>query len=134
MRQNRKVSRRRSFVGQNVMRVGGLLLLFVGLIIVNMLAESTCGQLMKSIGKKDRLIQARQAEYNRAKARWEATKSTDNLDRALGRRGLMMNFAKANQIVRVNGETGQLMPGQRSVALARERCARVMTASVGRKR
>lgn len=121
MGKNRKVSRKRSVVGMHVMHFGGVVVIVVGLLILNMLAESTCGQLMKSIGQKDRVLKARQAEYDRAKARWEATKSTDNLDRALGRRGLMMNFAKANQIIKIDGATGQFAPGQRSVALARQR-------------
>ena len=128
MRHNRKVSRRRSVIGMHVMHFGAVLLIVVGLLILNMLAESTCNQLMKSIGQKDRLLQARQAEYERAKARWEAAKSTDNLDRALNRRGLMMNFAKANQIIKVDGTTGKFLPGQRSVALARQRRDRLAMA------
>lgn len=128
MRQNRKVSRKRSVIGMHVMHLGGVLLIAVGLLILNMLAESTCGQLRESIGRKDRLLQARQAELDRAKARWEATKSTDNLDRALGRRGLMMNFAKANQIIKIDGNTGKFVPGQRSVALAHQRRDRLAAA------
>ncbi len=131
MKKNRKVSRKRSVIAMHVVHIGGVLLVVGVLLILNMLAQSTCGQLMKSIAQKDRTLQARQAEYDRAKARWEATKATDNLDRALAKRGLMMNFAKAHQIIRMDGTTGKFIPGQRSVALARQRRDRVMTASVG---
>lgn len=129
MRQNRKVSRRRSVIGMHVMHIGAVVLTLVAMVILNMLAESSCGQLMKSIGEKDRTLAAREAEYERVSARWEATKSTDNLNRALGRRGLDMNYAKAHQIIHFDKD-GKLRPGQHSVALARQRFDRTATAAM----
>ena len=129
MRQNRKVSRRRSVIGMHVMHIGAVVVTRGVMVVLNTLAESSCGQLMTSIGQKDRTLTARQAEFERVSARWEATKSTDNLNRALGRRGLEMNYAKAHQIIHVE-KNGTLRPGQQSVALARQRFDRLATASV----
>ena len=129
MRQNRKVSRRRSVIGMHVMHIGAVVVTLGVMVVLNTLAESSCGQLMTSIGQKDRTLTARQAEFERVSARWEATKSTDNLNRALGRRGLGMNDAKAHQIIHVE-KNGTLRPGQQAVALARQRFNRLATASV----
>lgn len=129
MRQNRKVSRRRSVIGMHVMHIGAVVVTLGVMVVLNTLAESSCGQLMTSIGQKERTLAARLAEYERVNARWEATKSTANLNRALGRRGLDMNYAKPHQIIHVEKD-GKLRPGQQSVALARQRFDRSVTASV----
>ena len=120
MKKNRKISRRRSVIGMHVMHFGAVMVVFVLMVILNLLASSSCGQLRKSIDAKDRIIHARQAELDRSLAHWEATKSTDNLDRALGRRGLVMNYANPNRVIKIDG-AGNLLPGQRSVALAQQR-------------
>ncbi len=119
MRRNRKVSRRQSVVGMNAARLGVVLAAGLIVVIVNLLASSSCNQLMKSIGEKDRILQSKMAELERADARWEAMCSTDNLTRALGRRGLVMTYAKTDRIIRMDGGVPQ--SGQRSVALARQR-------------
>lgn len=129
MRQNKRVSRRRSVISMHAQHLGMIVVALVAMVIINMLAESSCGQLMKSIGAKDRILVARQAELDRVGARWEATKSTDRLMQALGSRGLVMTYAKANQIIHMD-KGGRVKPGQRSVALARERFDRASTAGI----
>lgn len=129
MRRNKKISRRRSVIGMHAMHLGAVLLMALAMVILNQCASSSCDRLNVAIGEKDIVLKHKQAELDRAMARWEATKSTDNLERALGRRGLVMVAPHSTQIIRFDS-TGNLVPGQRSVALARERMRNAATASV----
>lgn len=118
MKQNRKVSRRRSVIGMHVMHFGAIMLMFVVMVIVHLLASSSCGQLMKSIGEQERLIKARQNELDSANAMWRQATSTDNIARILHRRGLEMGDPQSDYVIHFD-RTGKPNENERSVALLR---------------
>lgn len=100
-------------------------------VIFNQLASTGCTQLMKRLADADARLAACEGELERAVARWDAMKSSDNLDRALLKRGLAMYYPNPNsQIIKLDA-SGRPLPGQNSVALARQRSAASATAAVG---
>ena len=52
MKKNRKRSKKMSVMASRSMHVGGVLVMFFVMVIVNLLASSSCTQLMKSIGER----------------------------------------------------------------------------------
>ena len=129
MKRNRRVSKRMSRISVHTMHVGEVLLALFVMGIINLLASSTCDQLTKRMNEGEKKLKQCEAEYERAVARWDAMKSSDNLDRALVKWGLSMHYPKENQIVRFDS-FGNLEPGQTSVALARARSQNSFSASV----
>lgn len=127
-RRNWKISKKMSVVAQNTAYVGAVMLMVFVMVIVNMLASSSCSQLMKSIGDKERMLSRLEDERTRESARWEEMKTQENLNAALRKHGLSMRVAKQSQMVRLN-EDGRLKPAQISVAKEMQRARNAMTAS-----
>ena len=88
MKKNRKRSKKMSVMASRSMHVGGVLMMFFVMVIVNLLASSSCNQLMKSIGEKERQLAKLENDRARESARWDAMKTSENLDRALLKFGL----------------------------------------------
>jgi hypothetical protein len=134
MKKNRKRSKKMSVMASRSMHVGGVLMMFFVMVIVNLLASSSCNQLMKSIGEKERQLTKLENDRARESARWDAMKTSENLDRALLKFGLSMKYPRADQIVRMDSH-GRPKPGQLSVARASRRSSNaVNTAQVNRAR
>ncbi|MCR5413359.1 MAG: hypothetical protein K6F50_01360 [Kiritimatiellae bacterium] len=115
------------------MHFGAVMLMCVVVVILNLLASSSCSQLMKSIGEKDAMLQAKREEFDSATARWEATTSADNIDRILARHGIEVSHPRPHRIIRMDAN-GRVIPNQRSVELAllRKRNSPVARLSVRR--
>lgn len=128
MKRNRKVSRRRSVVGMHVRHFVAVMLMFAVMVVLNLLVSSSCGQLMKSIGEKDRLIKARQDELDSSKSIWRRTTSTDNLAIALHRRGIEMSSPQSDYVIHIDSH-GNVDAKERSVVLVRERQRALATAA-----
>lgn len=120
MRKNRKVSKRRSVVVGNSMRLGGIMLVLFTMVILNLLAQSSCDQLMKSIGDREKELARLNEDYDREMARWEEMKSPDRLEAALLRHGLSMRSPGPDQVVRMRSD-GTPYPGQLSMVRAEQR-------------
>lgn len=133
MKKNRKRSKKMSVMASRSMHIGAVMVMFFVMVILNLLASSSCTQIMKSIGEKERTLAKLEDERMRESARWDAMKTADNIDRALLRFGLSMRYAKAEQIVRMDA-AGRPKPGQLAVARARKNSANYRTASAGRSR
>ncbi len=127
MRKNRKRSKKMSVLTSHSMYVGAVIMMLFVMVIVNLLASSSCDQLMKAIGEKERQILKLEDEYIRESARWEGMLTAKNIERALASRGMAMHMPRAAQIIRM-GADGQPTPGQFSVARAEQRAKTRMTA------
>ena len=108
------------------MSVGGVILLLFLMVIFNLMGTSQCSQLMKSINDKERQLVMCKAELERSVAQWESAKASGNLERALLKRGMAMNYPNPRQIIRMDG--GKPLPGQTSVALLQRRANAFRTA------
>lgn len=128
MGRNWKISKKMSVVAQNTAYVGAIMLMLFVMVIVNMLASSSCSQLMKSIGEKKRTLERLENERERENAHWEEMKTPQNLESALKKHGLAMHYPKPGQIMRMD-DKGELLPSQRSVAMEKQRIRNSMTAS-----
>lgn len=133
MKKNRKRSKKMSVMASRSMHIGAVMVMFFVMVILNLLASSSCTQILKSIGEKERTLAKLEDERMRESARWDAMKTADNMDRALLKFGLSMRYAKAEQIVRMDS-AGRPKPGQLAVARARKNSANYRTASAGRSR
>lgn len=133
MRRNRKRSKNMSVMATRSMHIGAVMVMFFVMVILNLLASSSCNQLMKSIGEKEKLLAKLEDDRTRESARWDAMKTSDNIDRALLKFGLSMKYAKPEQIVRMDS-AGRPRPGQLSVARAKRASSAINTVRVGRVR
>ena len=120
MRRNRKMPKKMSVMAGRSVQIGALIITCVAMVILNMLASSSCKQLENTIGEKKRQIDSLEDSYKREKANWEKMLTPANLEQALLRHGLAMKFPKTEQVVRMDA-AGRPYPGQRSVARATQR-------------
>lgn len=127
MKKNRKRSKKMAVMASRSVHIGAVLVMLVVMVIFNLLATSSCNQLMKAIGEKEKTLARLEKDRVRECARWDAMKSPEDLDRALRRFGLMMHYPKAEQIVMMDAR-GRPRPGQLSVARAQSRQATTKTA------
>ena len=125
MRKNRKRSRKMSVMASRSMHVGAVLVMLFAMVILNILASSSCTQLMKSIGDKEKIIAKLENDVVRESTRWDEMKTNESLDAALRRFGLSMKYPRAEQVVRMDAN-GRPKPGQLSVARAMRRAANGM--------
>ena len=72
MRRNRKRSKKMSVMASRSMHIGAVLVMFFVMVILNLLASSSCTQIMKSIGEKERTLAKLEDERMRESARWDA--------------------------------------------------------------
>jgi len=120
MRKNRKMPKKMSVMAGRSVQIGALIITCFAMVILNMLASSSCKQLEKTIGEKKRQMESLEDSHKREKANWEKMLTPANLEQALLRHGLAMKFPKTEQVVRMDA-SGRPYPGQRSVARATQR-------------
>lgn len=120
MRKNKKISKRMSRLTVNMMHLGAIMLTFFVMVVLNLMASSSCSQLTKIIADKDKQLADSKVELSKNIVRWDSVKSSVNLERALVVRGMSMNYPKSNQIVRMD-ERGRVIPSQNSVAILRRK-------------
>ena len=118
MKKNRKVNKKMNANTAVATHVGAIIAFLFAMVILNLLASSSCQQLSKSIGEGARLEDTR----NREAMRWEQMKTPDKVESALLRHGLSMRPPKASQNVHMSVD-GQPCPGQYSVNTLRQRNA-----------
>lgn len=109
-----------SVVASNTMHFGAVIVMLFIMVFVNFLASSSCQQLLKSIGEKERQLAKLEEERVRESARWEEMKTPERLESALLRHGLAMRYPRPDQVVRMKAN-GKPYPGQLSVAKAGQR-------------
>ena len=120
MRRNRKMPKKMSVMAGRSVQIGALIITGFAMVILNMLASSSCKQLEKTIGEKKRQLESLEDSHKRESANWEMMLTPANLESALLKHGLAMRFPKTEQVVRMDSE-GRPYPGQRSVAMAAQR-------------
>ena len=133
MRKNRKRSKEMSVIASRSMHIGAIIMMLFVVGIVNLLASSSCDQLMKSIGEKEKALARLENDCRRASADWDRMKTSENLDRMLCKHGLAMNYPRPDQVIRMDAK-GRPLPGQLSIARAKERMSTRMTANYSRRR
>jgi hypothetical protein len=120
MRKNRKIPKKMSVVASNTMHFGAIIIIFSVMVILNLLASSSCSQLMKTIGEKERELVKLEDAKMRESTRWEEMKTPERIEDALRAHGLSMDAPRACQVVRMRSD-GTPMPGQLSVLRLRQR-------------
>ncbi len=120
MRKNRKISKRMSRISVHTMHIGAIMVTFFAMIVLNLMASSSCSQLTKTIAEKEMELAHERTELNKSIVRWEEKKASRNLEQALCRRGMAMDIPSPNQRIRM-GSNGRVLPGQNSVALLRRK-------------
>ena len=120
MRKNRKMSKKMSVMAGRTVQIGAVMVMVFAMVIVNMLASSSCKQLEKTIREKERQLKRLDDEKERESARWTAMVTPENLEATLLKFGLAMKTPRAEQWVRLKSD-GTPWPGQISVAKAAER-------------
>ena len=129
MRKNRKIPKKMSVVATNTMRFGAIIVFLFVMVILNFLASSSCTQLMKIKGDKERELSRLDEERMRESTRWEEMKTPEKVEIALLRHGLAMRLPRPDQNIRMRSD-GTPYPGQPSLARARQRSSAAMTARV----
>ena len=127
MKRNRKRSKKMSVIASHSMYAGAVIMMLFVMVIVNLLASSSCDHLLKSIGEKERQLKRLDDEYVRESARWEGMLTTKNLEWTLRRHLLSMRMPRPDQVIHM-GADGRPIPGQLSVASATQRAKTRMTA------
>ena len=127
MRKNRKIPKKMSVVATNTMRFGAIIVFLFVMVILNLLASSSCTQLMKAKGEKERELARLDEARMRESTRWEEMKTPEKVERALLQHGLAMKLPRPDQKVRMRTD-GTPYPGQLSMARARQRSGSTMTA------
>jgi len=102
-------------------------------VIFNQLASTMCKQLARRVADADARLAECEGELERATVQWDAMKSSDNLQRALLKRGLAMRIPDPNtQVVKMDA-AGRPHPGQDSVARIRQRSSAGVTAALSQR-
>ena len=127
MRKNRRRSKKMSVMAGRSVQIGSVMVMLFVVIIFNMLAESRCKQLMKTIREKESQLVRLEDECTRESTRWAEMQTPERLEAALLRHGLAMRAPAPEQIVRMNAD-GRPYPGQLSVAKAAQRNKPVVVA------
>lgn len=120
MRRNRKIPKKMSVVATNSMRFGAIIVFFVVMVILNLLSSQSCTQLQNAKGALEREIVKLDEARTRESTRWEEMKTTENIETALLRHGLLMKLPRPDQTVRLMAD-GTPRPGQLSLAKSKMR-------------
>ncbi len=124
MRRNRKIPKKMSVVATNTMRFGAVIAFLFVMVILNLLASSSCTQLMKAKGEKEKELAALGEAMDRESTRWEEMKTPERLETALLRHGLSMKLPRPDQNVRMRPD-GTPCPGQISLARNKQKMGAV---------
>lgn len=114
-RRNRKINKKLSVNVVVGTHLGAVIAFLFLMVILNLLASSSCQQLMKRIGAQERELVRLEDARNREAMRWEELKTTDKVEAALLKHGLSMRAPRPEQNVLMKSN-GQPYPGQLSVA------------------
>lgn len=107
-------------IGRTV-QIGAVMVMAFAVVLLNVLADSSCKHLEKRIREKEKQIKLLDDEKERESGCWAGMTTPSKLDEALLKHGLSMHSPKPGmQVVRLNSK-GQLYPAQMSVAKAKER-------------
>ena len=129
MRKNRKMPKKMSVMAGRSVQIGAVMVMAFAMVILNMLASSSCKQLNNAIREKEKELAKLEDEHKRETARWDEMKTSERLESALLRHGLSMKYAKPVQVVRMRSD-GLPYPGQISIARAAERSRAAQTAKL----
>jgi len=99
MRKNRKVSKKMSVNATITMRFAAVIVIFFVMVILNLLSSSSCTQLMKEKGEKEREIAKLDEAKSRESTRWDEMCTPERIERALIRHGLQMKPPRPEQSV-----------------------------------
>ncbi|MBO5751297.1 MAG: hypothetical protein J6R80_02705 [Kiritimatiellae bacterium] len=119
LRGNRKIPNKMSVVAANSARFGGIILTFFIMVIFNLLSSSNCTMLLKEKGEKERELAKAEESRMREATRWEEMKTTERIEAALLRHGLLMRLPHSSQCVRMRPD-GTPYPNQLSLARAKQ--------------
>lgn len=119
-KRNRKVPKKSSVVATGTSHMGVVLIAIFFAVIINILASSSCKQILKSIGENERKLARLEDACTREESRWEEMKTPEKIEAALMRHGLAMRPPRPDQIVRMTS-TGKPYPGQLSLLRAKKR-------------
>lgn len=133
MRKNRKIPKKMSVVATNTMRFGAIIVFLFVMVILNLLASSSCTQLMKAKGEKERELVRLDEARMRESTRWDEMKTPEKVEQALLRHGLAMKLPKGDQTVRIRAD-GTPWPRQLSMARAKQRSGNAVTAKTSASR
>ena len=127
-RRNRRVNKESRFAAGS-MGVAALIVSIFIMLMIYLSLDSRCGSISRDNGKAEKELTALEAELGRELTRWDEMKTTERLGANLTRFGLKMDYARPDQIVRVNAD-GRAAPGQLSVVRARHRVSQMAIARV----
>ncbi len=122
MGRNRKSSKKSVMAGNATTRFVAIIMVVFVVVIVNFMAESSCQELMKSIGERKRTLVKLEEERQRQCSQWDRMKIPERIERALLKHGLEMKPARPDQNIQMRAD-GTPYPGQLSVAKAERRRA-----------
>jgi len=132
-RKNRKISKRMSVNTAIATHFGAVIAFLFVMVILNLLANSSCQQLAKTIGDEEKELARLEDARTREETRWLEMQTPKSIERALLANGLKMKSAHATQNVYMRSD-GTPYPGQVSIAMAIKRNGAVATAQVGKGR
>ena len=109
-----------SVVASNTAHVAAVLGFAFIMVLMNLLATSSCQQLMKTIGDEKKELDKLRDAQERESTRWQEMCTPAKIEAALLRHGLMMRPPRSDQNVYMNAD-GKPYPGQISLAKATQR-------------
>ena len=129
MKKNRRVSKKLNVNTVIATHFGAVIAFLFVMVILNLLASSSCQHLKKAIGEDEKTLARLDDDYDREATRWEEMKTAEKVEMALLRHGLAMKPQRAEQNIIMQSD-GQPKPGQHSVAMAKRRVSNMGVASV----
>lgn len=114
-RKNRKINKKMSVNVQITTHLGAVIAFLFVMVILNLLATTSCQQLTKRIGEEEKELARLEDACNRAATHWEEMKTPAKVETALLRHGLSMKPPRTDQNVFV-GPGGYVDPKQIAVA------------------
>ena len=115
MRKNRRIPKRMNVLTRTTARFGAVLVVLFAMVIMNILATSSCQQISMSIGRGERELASLEDACNREATRWQQMTAPEKIDSALLRHGLAMKPPRPDQNVYMKSD-GKPYRGQPSVA------------------
>lgn len=112
MRRNHKRQVRTKFLP---VPAAGVIVLAATVALSYWFMDSKSGQLGQEIRKYEQKYASLESERVREEARWNAKKTPEKLERAMLQHGILMDYPKADQIVRMD-IAGRPIPGQLALA------------------
>lgn len=110
MKKNRKMTRRMSRVASTSFHFGAVIIVLFAMVILNLLASSSCQQLSKKIGEDEKLLKQLEDAKRQESTRWDQMKTPEKLEAALLRHGLKMIPPHAAQNIYMKAD-GTPYPG-----------------------